>query len=567
MEYKSTKSKKHFILLCVFFLLLICCIVLPGCGLFSSNDGYVDNSGSNQPAVYKIQYTDDYGTYIIEVEDGDPFSLENIPQREGYEFLGLFDSEVGGTQYVSSNGTSLSAYTDKKNIVLFPQYKAKQYLLQLDFQGASVTGSRNYTVTYGESLPELPKNLILSNKEFVGWFTEPDCGGEQVADKYGLLLDKAIVNSANFDISDSNNFIYLYAGFEPEKFTVTFNFGNGIQSQQLQIDYNTPISQIVPNVRNSNGQAVLTWSIFQSGNQLFTGNITDNTVLYAVEWAPVVELDPNGGEEVIPVVAREGSSITLPTPIRENYKFMGWQNDSGDIVEIDTMPADGMSLTARWQAMLVFDENGGTEVNDISQPVGTAITLPTPEKGGYIFAGWYTLDKTEYTSTSMPAAGVALKAGWYKSKVATKTIISFDDSLRLNGYWTPSEKTYQVLLSSFIQGLDVSSPLDIHVKLSFSTKHEVSETDPEDYNPSIRCILSKTTSVGYNDSYLSTTFGSNLITIWQHRELEADISVNNGVFYVIFNVFNSDGRRVNANVYVSNFFIEVTYPDTSRLYL
>ena len=266
MEYKTTKSKKHFILLGVFFLLLICCIVLPGCGLFSSNDGYVDNSGSNQPAVYKIQYTDDYGTYIIEVEDGDPFSLENIPQREGYEFLGLFDSEVGGTQYVSSNGTSLSAYTDKKNIVLFPQYKAKQYLLQLDFQGASVTGSRNYTVTYGESLPELPKNLILSNKEFVGWFTEPDCGGEQVADKYGLLLDKAIVNSANFDISDSNNFIYLYAGFEPEKFTVTFNFGNGIQSQQLQIDYkliNAKLSSRDEEIKRDKAIADSQWKLKQ----------------------------------------------------------------------------------------------------------------------------------------------------------------------------------------------------------------------------------------------------------------------------------------------------------------
>ena len=34
----------------------------------------------------------------------------------------------------------------------------------------------------------------------------------------------------------------------------------------------------------------------------------------------------------------------------------------------------------------VFDENGGTEVQDISQSAGTAVTLPTPEKEGFIFA-------------------------------------------------------------------------------------------------------------------------------------------------------------------------------------
>ena len=55
---------------------------------------------------------------------------------------------------------------------------------------------------------------------------------------------------------------------------------------------------------------------------------------------------------------------------------------SGEEANITKMPADGAQLKAVWQAMLVFDENGGTEVKDISQEAGTAITLPTPEKEG-----------------------------------------------------------------------------------------------------------------------------------------------------------------------------------------
>lgn len=561
------KKIKMAILSCAMAVVMAGASLFAGCGLFGGGDDNDNNNTQTTPAEYTIQYTDDAGSHTLTVTDGAAYSLEAVPERLGYDFIGLFDAKVGGTQYVDETGQSLAPFTDKKNLVLFPQFAAKKYTVVLDYQGATITGQRSVTVKYGEKLPELPKNLSKEHSVFAGWYTEANCGGIQVADNASLIPDKSTVNESLFDIEGAGEYLYLYAGFNVETFTVTFNFGNGIQSQEIQVDYNTPISQIVPDVRNSEGEAVLSWSKTSDGSQIFTGNITDNTVLYAAEWAPVIELDPNGGDAISPVVAREGTSVTLPTPTRQNYKFMGWQDEDGEIAEIATMPADGARLTASWQAMLVFDENGGTEVNDISEAVGTAITLPTPEKEGYIFAGWYTSDKTKYTVTSMPATGIALKAGWYESKVFAKTMIPSDDSLRLNGYWSPTSETYQILLSSLVQGLDVSVPMDIHVKLTFSTKHEVSDTYPEQYNPSISCTLSRTTTVSSNDTYLSRTFGSNYLTAWQKREIETDITVNNGLFYIIFKVFNADGDRTNANVYVSNFVVEITYPATSTLYL
>ena len=162
---------------------------------------------------YAIQYTDDNGVHTILVKNGALYSITDIPQRTGYTFLGLYDAEVGGTQYVNAAGSALGPFNDNKNVVLFPHFAVNQYTLALDFQGAEVIGEREVAVEYGARLPELPKNLTLKDKEFMGWYTQPNCKGEQIADKYGILPGKSIVDEVTFDLSDERGIIYLYAGF------------------------------------------------------------------------------------------------------------------------------------------------------------------------------------------------------------------------------------------------------------------------------------------------------------------------------------------------------------------
>lgn len=182
------------------------------------------NSGKDEwdsDKVYTIQYADAEGSYTIEVGIGELYSLDSIPSKTGYEFLGLFDAESGGTQYVSALGTSLAAFTDGKNIVLYPQFKAKEYTLVLDYQGAAVTGVRSLKVEYGSEILNLPINLTMENKYFVGWFTAPNKGGEQIFDEYGATPMKNVVIDEIFDITDETRAITLYAGFKGEEFTVT----------------------------------------------------------------------------------------------------------------------------------------------------------------------------------------------------------------------------------------------------------------------------------------------------------------------------------------------------------
>ncbi len=463
-----------------------CSIALTGCGLFGGGD---DDTTQTEPVEYTIQYTDDAGTHSIKVKDGDPFALEVIPTRTGYDFMGLYDAEVGGTQYVSASGSSLTPFTDKKNMVLFPQWKAKEYTIVFRYdENAVFSGDRSLSVHYGERLQVLTSNPSLENSVFKGWYTEENCGGTQIADRTGVIPDKAIVNEKNFDLSNPDGFIYLYAGFEMQKYTVTFYFGSGMQPETVEVEHGTPISEVVPNTRNEDGFAVLSWSERESGGQVFNGNVTGPMVLYAVEWAPVIELNANGGDSVPSIVAKAGTSVTLPTPTRTNYKFLYWQNADGEQAQIATMPAESTSLTAVWQAMLVFDENGGTTVDDISQAVGTAVTLPTPEKEGFIFAGWYTADKTKYSATSMPAASVALKAGWYKAVTKEKVFLEQGDYSSVIHEKTPIFLSkYRINFSEDVSEFDWTQDLNVTLEFHADIHHTYNDfnsswgKDPSQY--------------------------------------------------------------------------------------
>lgn len=513
------------------------------------------NNDKDEPKTYTIMYTDDAGKHEITVTDGMPYTLESVPYKKGYVFLGLYDAEVGGTQYVTASGASVSPFTDKKNMVLFPRFNAQTYKVILDYQGAAVTGSRELNVSYGASLPELPKDLVLDNKIFSGWYTAVNCGGTQIADKYSLIPVVSVVNDTNFDLS--GDYIYLYAGFETKKITVTCCYEAGMPTEEIKVDYGTPISSFVSEKR-VNGEAVLYWSKSQDG-AVFNGNITEDTVLYAIEYAPVIELDTNGGDYAVPVVARAGSTVVLPIPTKALAKFLYWEDMNGNKYTSSTMPSKSIALKAIWQAKIVFDENGGSDVLDISESAGDRITLPTPTKLDYVFAGWYTSDKKEYTSTVMPTSGIALKAGWFKEKNETIVVIA------QNSTYEPSGKPNdEVVTDSNALTADLSSILDSNFSgiINIRANMKIKYTDKDYTNtPYVRInYYSQNTA---SSSYL--LHSENIfVTSTQYKDISFSMSfkLNGNMIY---------GSRL-CNYYpsrykITDYYLNVAYPDTTYLYL
>lgn len=521
---------------------------LIGCGQFGVKE-------------YTLQYTDESGTYQITVEAGMPYSIESIPQKTGYEFMGLYDSEEGGTQYVNKSGASVSPFADKTNIVLYPQFKAKEYTVILDYQGAAVTGVRSVAVSYDSEIKELPLNLAMENKVFTGWYTEPNRSGVQIADSYGVLPENRKVTEKTFDLSDPEGNIKLYAGFKGEEFTVTFYAADGAAPEEVKVEYGTPISEVKPATRVG-GYGVIAWSKKRNDvaqEEIFTGNVTSEMILYAAELAPVIDFDSNGGSAVGYIVARVGSSVELPTPKKDLASFDGWVDKNGKKYGgvVSSMPSSGLELKAVWRAKLVFDSNGGSKTDDISVTAGSTITLPVPEKDGYIFAGWYTSDKQEYTATTMPSVGVALKAGWYKTKSELVTVInstSYEEG-RITKPST-SKLCYRFNYSHFF-----SEKKDVYVKIDWHVNMRTE--DPSAQNCFAEFYSQKTISSAYlmhkhtfysvTDSYKTYTF-------------DTTFNINDD-FYVCFYMTRFTVGNGAWDMMLKDFYYTVYYPDTAQLYL
>lgn len=538
----------------------LCCVLATLAIVPTALTGCNSDSKGGANTEYTIQYTDDTGVHTIKVKKGDVYTLEDLPERNGYEFLGLFDAETGGKQYVNASGSALGAYEASKSIVLFPQWKAKDFTLILDYQGAPVIGDRQKTVSYGTTIAELPTGVSLTNYDFAGWYTKPNCEGTQIADKYGVLPENSKITETVFDLSDKDGYIRLYAGFTLWQHSVTLCFADG-ETETVSVSHGTHIKDVAYETR-VDGKGVLTWSKKANDTEkteVFNGAIEKMQTLYAVEYAPVIDFDTDGGKKLAPLVAKAGGTVALPTPEKENYKFIEWQDMDGNAYTATTMPENGKKLKAVWQAKLVFDENGGTEVTDISKVANESVELPVAEKEGYIFAGWYTADKERYETTKMPAQSVVLKAGWYEEKKAIKVLLSDNDDIRCSSHKDTFKDELTLNFSEYL-----AKDFEGNVKVLVEWQEKNTDAN-QNYKRAVAVgfYSQRTVSDVYKIARVYTQHDhQNYIDV----EKSMTIKLTGNVIYVTI-ACDSSANGWSHNGYVKDFRYTLTYPDTSKLYL
>ena len=99
----------------------------------------------------------------------------------------------------------------------------------------------------------------------------------------------------------------------------------------------------------------------------------------------------------------ESLGITLPTPSRDNYDFLGWSENEYDTSGITGQyyPSKDITLYAIWKIKtytVTYDANGGSFSNNTSENMvmyeaDTKFefygTYEDPTRTNYSFAGWY----------------------------------------------------------------------------------------------------------------------------------------------------------------------------------
>lgn len=137
-----------------------------------------------------------------------------------------------------------------------------------------------------------------------------------------------------------------------------------------------------------------------------------------------ITLELDGGtceESYIDMVAFDAIG-TLPTPTKDNHRFVGWftELEGGDQVTSTTIFDKDSIIYARWveivDVKITFNANGG-ECSETHRDITNEVAigeLPIPTLEGYRFLGWYTsLDGDEpVTSSTIFEESTTIYAHW-----------------------------------------------------------------------------------------------------------------------------------------------------------
>ena len=291
--------------------------------------------------------------------------------RTGYTFKG-WDKEIPETM-------------PAENITVKAQWEINQYTITFDTNGGSEIAP--ITQDYGTKITA-PDNPTRKGYTFKGW-------------------DKEIPETM-----PAEN-ITVKAQWEINQYTITFDTNGGSEIAPITQDYGTKIT--APDNPTRKGYTFKGW------DKEIPETMPAENITVKAQWEInqyTITFDTNGGSEIAPITQDYGTKITAPdNPTRKGYTFKGWDKEIPE-----TMPAENITVKAQWkinQYTITFDTNGGSEIAPITQDYGTKITAPdNPTRKGYTFKGW---DK-EIPET-MPAENLTITARWRDTEKPTGEII------------------------------------------------------------------------------------------------------------------------------------------------
>lgn len=410
--------------------------------LVSKNGGVIILKANWKRAKYTISFdgngaTGGY-TVAMALNYNETGSLtKNGFKKTGYTFKGWKDSKNGKTYKDGQRVKNLSLI-HKENIVLKAQWIANKYTISFNGNG-STNGIMSTLANCKYGTEYVLPSIVYKKKGYVfdEWNTKADGSGKR-------YVNKASVKNL---ISTNGKTVTFYAQWKKKTYSITYKLNGGTNSSNPSTY--TVTSAITLKKPTKKGYKFEGWysdSSYKNRVTRIVKGATGNKTLYA-KWVAnkySIIYNLNGGKN-------DGSNpssykvttatITLKNPKRKNYKFEGWYSDSSyknKVTRIAKGSTGNKTLYAKWSAniySITYNLNGGK--NNSSNPstykiTTSTITLASPRKTGYTFAGWYGDSSYKNKVTHIAKGSAGNKTLYAKWKV-NKYTIKFDGNGATSG--------------------------------------------------------------------------------------------------------------------------------------
>lgn len=305
------------------------------------------NLGFNftKPAGYTLTYTTNKqypGTQVYYHDDGKyetkqrKFKGSSNTARERYNLVSCMNLRDAGVTMTTAKGTK----QDAQNSYFKFDFKPITYSVNYNGNGATGGSTANQSCAYGTSYYPQPNGFVRS---------------------YGINYNAngGIATKTNENVS------YTFAGWGFNTNTVA----------------NYPVNKAFSNLTTANGGVINAYAIWNpaptslptatrtgytfagwknsADNKVYAGGSTYTPVVASTmtaQWTPntyTIRLEGNNDMSYSDIKATYGKAVTLPTPEREGYTFLGWSGGSGVYTgSVQNLTAENnatVSLSALWE--------------------------------------------------------------------------------------------------------------------------------------------------------------------------------------------------------------------------
>lgn len=327
---------------------------------------------------------------------GEEIDLPDDPVKTGYNFEGWYlDIDLN---------TPFEQQEFSENFQLYAKWSLAKFVVVWDTCGGNEIADSEFAYRASVTMPATP---IKEGYVFGGWYLE---------ESYQNLFPTDSLMPAED--------LHLYARWSKGEFKVHFDSLGGTQVPLITGLYGEEFTR--PNDPSKVGYQFGGWFIDSELTTEFTEFViqSEDITLYA-KWIPnditVIFVKTEG--DTIEVTVKYNEKVERPSaPERPGYDFVAWkvENSEGNLVDFDfNLPIFGpVTLQAEWAPKtytIEFESNGGDLVDPISKPYLHDVDLPSIERTGYLFTGWYVdqdLETKVNLKYKMPLDGITLYAGW-----------------------------------------------------------------------------------------------------------------------------------------------------------
>lgn len=327
------------------------------------------------------------------------------PEKQGYVFDGWYKDSTYQTK--AETLTAMPSFSNSnKGMTLYAKwrpaentkYTVERYQEQLGGGYAAIESEKLTGTTESEA--------AVPVKEYPGFHVKS-------AEKKNIAPDGSTVVKVYYDRNE---------------YTVMFNLDNGTENVVQTYKHGADLHAPTP---SRSGYTFAGWN-----SEL--PKIVTESAEYAAKWTAndnAVTFVTNGGTDVAGQTVKTDEKITEPgDPTRTGYTFGGWYTDLNCTkawnFESDKV-SDAMTLYAKWTAN-TYDVTLNLNYDGAVEPTKITVTydrtyagLPTPERAGYDFLGWFTAqtggEQVTADSKVSITAPQTLYAHW-KEGAATYTV-------------------------------------------------------------------------------------------------------------------------------------------------